>query len=82
MKSWRYQLAMSPPLLTSADQQAITQPGLKEPVFVRFINVHVAAKNQFDITRIRNEDNKLVANPSTNDVAKMFFDFHAFAEDF
>jgi hypothetical protein len=82
MESWRYQLTMGPPLFASADQQAIAQPRLKESVFVRLVDVHVAPKNEFDISGVRNEHEKFVTDPSTDNVSKLIFDLHAFTEYF
>lgn len=82
VESWCDEFAMCSPLLARADEQTVSQPRLEKSVLIRFVDVHVASKNQLHVSRIGKEDGQLVSNPSSDDVTVSIGNVHGFLENF
>lgn len=50
-------------MFAAADQQAVAQPWFKETVFIGFVDMHMTAKNDFNILRVSQKDDEFGSDP-------------------
>jgi len=50
-------------VLTTGDEETITQPGLEESVFGGFVDVDMAGQDKLDVARIQQKDRELRSDP-------------------
>lgn len=54
---------------TSRDEETISKPWFEEPVFGRFVNVHVTGEDHLNIAWIDQENHQFRTNPQPDDIA-------------
>jgi len=58
-----YRMRFSKLVLTTGDEETITQPGLEESVFGGFVDVDMAGQDKLDVARIQQKDRELRSDP-------------------
>lgn len=69
-------------MFAAADQQAVAQPWFEEAVFIWFVDVHMAAKNYFNVFRMRQKDDQFWSDPNSCNVHVHFAQLQSQFEDF
>lgn len=75
MECWSDQLTMSPPMITSADQQTVAQPWFEKAIFVGLLDVDTAVQDQFNVEWIGEENDQLGTDPNASHILVGFTQF-------